>query len=74
MPEIHKKLSHLLGAIAGSEKIPASSTLIEILQELDQIKSEYKDELDPQMLHYLERRSYEKAYAYLNNPGMPHTP
>ncbi len=71
---LENQLRKLLGALAGSQKPPEAATLTDILHELDRIKNENQGELHPQMLHYLERRSYEKAFHFLNNPDTPHRP
>jgi hypothetical protein len=40
----------------------------EAIQTLDAILKLEGDQLDPNMRHYLERRSYQKALTYLRNP------
>ncbi|MDK3160260.1 hypothetical protein QPK87_27420 [Kamptonema cortianum] len=74
MNSLNQKLRNLLGALAGSAQPPEGADLIEILRELDRIRDEHAGELHPQMLHYLQRRSYEKALSFLSNPEMPHQP
>lgn len=35
------------------------------LQELDRLAREERERIDPRLLHFLERRSYEKAWDFL---------
>ena len=63
MPETHIKaaLIRLLAAIKLSDG-PAISTA---LNEVDILLAEHRAALHPQLLHFLEGRSYAKALAYL---------
>lgn len=40
-------------------------TLIRALQELDRLLAHHRRHIDPQLAHFLERRSYEKAIRLL---------
>ena len=39
------------------------------LERLDRLAREAKGGIDPRLLHYLERRSYEKAWEWLSARG-----
>lgn len=74
MSDVYQQLGELLDVFVGGKTLPEGKNISVILQELDHIKDTCREELDPQMLHYLDRRSYEKAFAYLKNPQLPHRP
>ena len=74
MNQLDQKLHELLVPLAGSDRPPAGEDLVTILKALDHIRDERATELHPQMLHYLQRRSYEKALAFLTDPETPHQP
>lgn len=42
-----------------------SAAITQSLRSLDQLVSSHRGELDAQLRHFLERRSYQKALAYL---------
>lgn len=50
---------------AGVEK----DVLMNAIQRLDEIASEYQSELPRDLHHYLQRRSYEKAVLFLEEKG-----
>lgn len=52
---IEKLEKHLANLVEHKRDVPTA------LAELDDIVSVHKSLLDPQMAHFLERRSYEKA-------------
>lgn len=60
-----------LECISGQSALPEGQTLPEVLERLDEASK--KEGLPGQMKHYLERRSYLKALAWLDNPDMKHT-
>ena len=64
--ELKSLLSHLL----KRTEIPNELGLRDILARIDAIKDDFRG--DGQMMHYLERRSYEKAYDYLEDPELGH--
>ncbi|MDX2226666.1 MAG: hypothetical protein SFY92_06235 [Verrucomicrobiae bacterium] len=39
---------------------------------IDGVRREWGPQMPPQLAHYLDRRSYEKALAFLKNPSLPH--
>ncbi|NCG08269.1 MAG: hypothetical protein GWO81_01660 [Verrucomicrobia bacterium] len=49
---------------------PEGDSLVKALQRLDAAVEQ--GELPKQLRHYLERRSYVKALAWLENPELPH--
>ena len=59
--ELKAVLRGMIGAIDRSEGQDISDSL----STIDGILRERKNELDAQLVHYLSRRSYEKALSYL---------
>jgi len=55
-----------------TQQIPYDSgeTILEVLQRVDQLNADLK--LDAKLHHYLERRSYQKALDWFENPQQPH--
>lgn len=51
---------------------PPGAGVGEAIQALDALVREEGAAMDPQLRHYLERRSYQKALAYLRNPDLEH--
>ena len=64
---VRKDLEHVVGQSA----LPEGKTLTDFLQRLDEASK--TEGIPAQMKHYLERRSYLKALAWLDNPEMKHT-
>lgn len=58
---LKKTLSALLKSIeeANGDEIRAQ------IDKLDQLTRDHSKELDPNLLHFLQRRSYQKALAFL---------
>jgi hypothetical protein len=56
-----EKRLHLLLLNVVRKDTSAGLRLIDSLKELDNIVANHSAELNPQMLHYLQKRSYEKA-------------
>ena len=63
--ELKETLISMQTAI-GSADGPA---ITECLRKLDDTLRTHRRELDPQLKHYLKRRSYEKALMFLNGEG-----
>ncbi|MCH2388367.1 MAG: hypothetical protein MKZ70_11065 [Opitutales bacterium] len=61
--ELKAALRRMIGAIDRSEGKGISDSLLTI----DGILGARKNELDAQLVHYLSRRSYEKALRYLED-------
>lgn len=62
---IEEKIKQTLDELAGAIRAADSGTIGSALKELDRLTAEHKRALDPQLLHFLQRRSYEKAQAFL---------
>lgn len=60
--KIKQNLQDLKAAISRAD----SQTMTDSLQELDRLASESPADIDPQLLHFLKRRSYDKALAFLS--------
>lgn len=56
----------------GAKPVEGDQSAVDLLKKLDTLKDTHRENLNPQLLHYLERRSYEKALAWLNDPTLPH--
>lgn len=63
--ELKEALISMQDAISSSDGPTVSKSLI----RLDDLVKENKRDLDPQLKHYLTRRSYEKALMFLNAEG-----
>jgi hypothetical protein len=59
--KIHGELVPLLQAVLK----PGSATLVEDLTRLDAALERVRADLHPQLVHFLERRSYAKALMFL---------
>ena len=46
-----------------------SAKVVDGLKSLDALLAEHRGELDPQLVHFLSRRSYEKALMFLEGEG-----
>ena len=65
-----KEIRADLECIVGSRSVAEGETIANVLQRLDQcVRSE---PLDERFKHYLMKRSYVKAIAWLDNPEMSH--
>lgn len=62
---IIERIQQLLAAFLTPKDAAMQIPAVEALRELDQIARDYKRELPAQFIHYLERRSYQKAWAWL---------
>ena len=59
-----------LQRVVGQLEVPEGKTLADILSQLDEAAG--SSGLPAQFAHYLERRSYLKALAWLDNPATKH--
>ena len=59
--EIKASLQSLLGAIKGSD----ATVIAEEMACLDEITRRRQESLHPQLVHFLQRRSYAKALMFL---------
>ena len=59
--ELKAALRGIIGTIERSE----SQDILVLLSTIDDLLESRKNELDVQLVHYLSRRSYEKALRYL---------
>ncbi|WP_269523557.1 hypothetical protein [Coraliomargarita parva] len=56
--------------IAQVSPLPAGESMISVLQRLDAVAAE--PGIPERLEHYLSKRSYLKALAWLDNPELPH--
>ena len=69
---IKKELRETLSSLQQGIKNSDASTITGSLRTLDELVSSHRSVLDPQLVHYLSRRSYEKAQMYLEGKdGIP---
>ncbi len=62
---LRKALEEMNQGIANAD----AALISESVKRLDALLSANKSSLDPQLVHYLSRRSYEKALMHLNAAG-----
>ena len=64
--ELHATLKSMLNAIsAGSGQTDAGESLADLLRRIDALGVEMGDACPPMLQHYLSKRSYVKASAFL---------
>ena len=66
---IDEKLKEALISMQNAISSSDAPTVSKCLTRLDDLVKENMRELDPQLKHYLTRRSYEKALMFLNAEG-----
>ncbi|MEM9160855.1 MAG: hypothetical protein AAGB46_17530 [Verrucomicrobiota bacterium] len=66
---IHAKLKDALIQLEESISAANADGITSALQTLDETVKSNRADLDPQLIHYLERRSYQKALMHLNGEG-----
>jgi hypothetical protein len=66
------KLRKDLEIITLQEPTPAGENFADVLERLDAVSQQ--QDLPKRLVHYLSKRSYLKALAWLDNPNMPHHP
>lgn len=69
---IEERLKEALVSLQQGIKDSDSSEISGSLKALDQLLDAHRKELHPQLVHYLSRRSYEKALMHLEGKdGIP---
>jgi len=67
---LHSALSDYLKLVssgrAGSAEPAATESLRSIFLTLDSLSSELSSQVDPRLAHFLESKSYRKAFEYLS--------
>ena len=63
---IHTRLKDALILLEESISSANANGITSALKALDETTQAHRSELDSQLLHYLERRSYQKALAHLS--------
>jgi hypothetical protein len=59
--QVKQNLIQLQSAIRQADGVALGAALA----ELDRLAAAHKNEIDPQLAHFLQNRSYEKAMAFL---------
>lgn len=77
MTKLEQEILHTLTALATAAKAPAAPApkpdLLALLQRLDDLTLELPREAHPDLRHYLQRKSYEKARLWLLGRGAENT-
>jgi hypothetical protein len=73
MPMNMDALTHYLHSIVQPQALSEPVAIATALRALDLFCRE-NAEIHPRLRHYLEKRSYAKALAWLDNPDLPHEP
>jgi hypothetical protein len=69
---IEEKLKETLASLQQGIKNSDAGIITGSLRTLDELVGSHRSELDPQLVHYLSRRSYEKAQMFLEGKdGIP---
>ena len=69
---IEERLKETLSSLQKGIKNSDASAITGSLRTLDELMGLHRSELDPELVHYLSRRSYEKAQMYLEGEdGIP---
>ncbi len=69
---IEERLKETLSSLQKGIKNSDASAITGSLRTLDELMGLHRSELDPVLVHYLSRRSYEKAQMYLEGKdGIP---
>lgn len=72
MKMIEERLKETLISLQRGIKSTDSEAILGSLSALDKLLEIHRGELDPQLVHYLSRRSYEKALMHLGGEdGIP---
>lgn len=64
--------NRVAACLARVERGAGGAELLAALRELDEIAAGRKSELPSDLAHYLEKRSYAKAAAWLKYPDLKH--
>ena len=69
---IQEKIRQLLKELGAAIRNADSSAMVAAMGQLDQLVVAQAREIDPQLLHFLRQRSYQKAEAFLDGePDIP---
>lgn len=75
---IETKLKETLIHLHDGIKVADGNSVSTALNEIESMLCQYRSELDPRLVHFLEGRSYAKALAYLgggeSGMGRPSSP
>lgn len=63
--DLLRTLVELDKAVKAIKAVPGKPNLLPLFSRIDRLVEELPKNTDPQLLHYLYRRSYEKARLYL---------
>ena len=63
--DLLRTLVELEKAVKAVKTIPGKPNLLPLFSRIDRLVEELPKNTDPQLLHYLHRKSYEKARLYL---------
>jgi hypothetical protein len=66
-PPLKERITEALMAVVSGVSSPNAGALVTAMESLDKILSESKERLHPQLRHFLENRSYQKALTFLEN-------
>jgi hypothetical protein len=66
-PSLKQRITEALMAVTSSVRGSNTDVLITAMESLDDILSKSRDRLHPQLRHFLENRSYQKALTFLEN-------
>ncbi len=66
---VHESIKSALLLVQEGIRSSDTSKVTEGLKSLDGLLVENRSELDPQLVHFLSRRSYEKALMFLEGEG-----
>ena len=62
LEQIKKRLETLL----GQAELAPKDNFLEVVKDLDVLLAKNKEELPKRLVHFLEKRSYGKALAFIN--------
>ena len=66
---VEQELKATLIAMQSAISAADAPAITDCLRKLDSAVLEHRRDLDPQLKHYLKRRSYEKALSFLSGDG-----
>lgn len=62
---MEKQVKETLDRLHFATQSGDAEGILESIRELDAFRIEHRSSLHPQLLHFLEKRSYEKAHVFL---------
>ena len=66
-PSMKQQITEALMAMTSGVSDSNAGALMTAMESLDDILSKSRDRLHPQLRHFLENRSYQKALTFLEN-------